>query len=183
MNGDSDERTVEDVMETRDRSLAVNYEPHDILQQFLERKLQAHGYEVEQYGLDDRHSDDLQFSGKPDLRVYVDEELVAYIEVKSKRASSDEWFGRLNRRHWDNYLYGNEEFTGAKELSVPVFIYFGVVEEDDNRIIRDGFIEVNGEDQVVEGFRSYGNTVIELDETDTRNYQWLNYRLRSDNDD
>lgn len=175
-----DERSVEDVQEVRDRSLADAYEPHDVLQRFVVNKLTAHGYRTEQFGIDDRHSDDLKFSAKPDLAVTDDGDCVGYVEIKSKELTSADWFGRLNKRHWENYLYGGEGFAGAHNVDVPVILAFGVVDTDTNLVCRHGFIEVSGSEQVDGGFVAHGNVVVKLDENRVRNVHWLNERLQGD---
>jgi hypothetical protein len=165
-------------LNARDRSLEHNYAPHDVAQDFIRRRLVGTGYDVEQCGIDKRHADVVEYSGKPDLKVFRGEELLAYIEVKSKRADNDGWFGRLNRRHFENYLHGSEDFIGAANLSVPVLLYFAVVDEDRQLIIRDGFIPVESEDQIETGFTSKGNAVVCLDEDDVRNFQWFRWKTQ-----
>lgn len=169
-------RTAEELLEVRDNDIVTNYQPHDIAQHVLIDRLEGAGYVVEQHGTDDRHGE-VKFGDGPDLAVYeLDEEaegenLLGYVEVKSKRAGNEEWFGRLNRRHFEEYL------SVARESPVPVFIYFAVVDMDEGMVTRDGFIEVQSPDQIETGLMSKGNAVVCLDETDTRNFTWLYYRL------
>jgi hypothetical protein len=160
---------------------AQNYDIHDILQYHLTDRLSMIGLDVEQFGFDgDRGSKNYDAGFGPDLKIYADGELCAYIEVKSKRlsANGDEWYGRLDKQHYDEYLYGNEHgFDGAKNEDVPVVIYFGVVDEESGVIVRDGFIEVESEEQVQDGFRLGGDIVVTLDKDDERNIHWLLYEL------
>ncbi len=159
----------------------TNYEPHDCLQNYLTDRLSMIGLDVEQFGYDgDRSAKDYSGGYGPDLRIYAGGELCAYIEVKSKRlsANGDEWYARLDKDHWEEYLYGHEHgFDGAKNEDVPVVIFFGVVDEDTGVIVRDGFIPVENEEQVQDGFRLGGNIVVTLDKDDERNIHWLLYEL------
>lgn len=169
-------------MTTEKNQFKVNYEPHDTLQNYLVDRLAMIGLETEQYGTDgDRSYQENPEGGYgPDLKVYADGELCAYIEIKSKRLerNGDEWYGRLDKRHWEEYLYGNDhDFNGAKNEDVPVVIFFGVVDESTGVIVRDGFIPVEDEDQVQEGFRAGGDIVVTLDKDDERNIHWLLYEL------
>jgi len=177
----SNNHTVESIQNVRERSFQQQYEAHDVLQDHLKKQLTTRGFDYKQYGVDDRTADEIYFSGRPDFAVSFGNRLVAYVEVKSKRLSSGdgEWFGRLNRRHWENYLHGSDEFAGAESLDVPVILYFGVIDEEKELVIRDGFIEVSHEDQVQNGFTVHGNVVLCLDEDDVRNFQWFTYRTLS----
>lgn len=155
-----------------------DYNIHDVLQNYFETNVELAGLEVEHYGTDDRHAN-LRRGYGPDLAVYNADELLCYVEVKSKRLSSDDWYGRLDRHSWEDYLYGDEDgfFNGAKEVDVPVFLYFGVVDEDKDDVIRDGFIQIDDEDQVVEGFKVHGDVVVELDTVQSRNFNWFYRQL------
>ena len=169
-------------MSTDENLFRDNYVPHDILQNYLVDRLSMIGLTTEQYGTDgDRSYQKNPESGYgPDLKVYAEDELAAYVEIKSKRldANGDEWYGRLDKRHWEEYLYGNNfDFDGAKNEDVPVVIFFGVVDDSTGVIVRDGFIPVEDEDQVQEGFRVGGDIVVTLDKDDERNIHWLLYEL------
>lgn len=158
-----------------------NYTVHDILQDYLTDRLCMAGLDVEQFGTDgDRSTKDYSGGYGPDLKVYKQGELAAYVEIKSKRLakSGDEWYARLDKKHFDQYLYGHDfGFDGAKNEDVPVVIFFGVVDEDSGIIVRNGFIPVEDEDQIEEGFRSHGDIVVTLDKDDERNIHWLLYQL------
>jgi hypothetical protein len=134
--------TEQELQQVRDNDLETNYEPHDIAEEFLTYRLErVYDCHVEAHGDDARHAEAVYFGDGPDQAVYHDEddeEPVGYIEVKSKRLSTgEEWFGRVNRRHWNHYV----EF--AESVDVPVYIYMTLVDEDDGAIVREGFIEVN----------------------------------------
>lgn len=167
-------------MSSTEGEFKSNYIPHDILQEYLIDRLAMVGLECEQYGTDgDRGYKENPSSGYgPDLKVFADGDLCGYVEVKSKRLerNGDEWIGRLDKSHFEEYLYGNDhDFDGAKEEDVPVIIYFGLI--DDETIIRDGFIPVKDEDQVQEGFRNGSDIVVTLERDDFRNLTWLLYKL------
>jgi len=159
----------EELREVRDRSLVAAYQPHDVAQDFLEDRLDFHGFIVEQHGTDDRYSDDVYLGHGPDIAVYrlredvrrnyegigstyiesdtgrfcsrTDAyELVAYIEIKSKELPS--WFGRCNRRHFTEYV------NFSNEVSVPVFIWFALVDSESETVHRDALFEVEGVEQI-----------------------------------
>jgi len=138
--------TVESLMEVRDRSLEEAYNVHDVGYEFLVRRLLQHDFVVVDHGDDARSADEVYMGDGPDLAVYSEaedggrDELLAYIEIKSKE--SPEWFGRCNERHFKEYV----NFT--KEVDVPVFIWFALVDVADERLRRDAFFEVTGRDQI-----------------------------------
>jgi len=133
-------QTVAEVQSVRDRSLEEAYEVHDVGYEICTRKLNRHGFTVEDHGDDERHADEILYGDGPDLAVYHDDELVAYMEIKTKE--SQEWFGRCNKRHFTEYV----AFTDA--VDVPVYIWFGLVDADTGICKRDAFIEVTDTDQV-----------------------------------
>ncbi len=134
--------TVEGVNEVRDRPLEEAYSVHDVGYEMLVRRLQRHGFHVEDHGDDKRHLDRIVFGEGPDLVVYDEDggEKVAYIEIKCKE--SEQWFGRCNRRHFTEYV------NVANEVDVPVFIWFALLDADENTLLRDGFFEVKDTDQI-----------------------------------
>lgn len=135
--------TVEQVMAVRDRPLEESYKDHDVGQQILIKQLQAHGFTVEEHGDDARHADKVFYGDGPDLAVYKDEdddEPCAYIEIKCK--TKPRWFGRCNLRHYKEYVNFNNE------VDVPVFIYFSLIDRDDNYAHREAFVEVADTDQI-----------------------------------
>lgn len=141
--------TEQEVMAVRDRPLVEAYETHDVGMVHLKTRLQAHGFDVEDYGDDARHADEVFYGDGPDLKVYNgdsedrdtdDEELVAYIELKVK--TSQEWFARCNRRHFNEYV----NFTN--EVDVPVFIWFALVDDETEQLHRSAFFEVEDTDQI-----------------------------------
>ena len=161
--------TPEEVMSVRDRTLAESYRAHDIGQEILIAQLKSRGFYVEQHGDDARHADEVFYGSGPDLAVYrlaedvqpntdglgstfIDTatgqfvareralELVAYVECKCKEQA--EWFGRCNLRHFREYV------SFANEESVPVFIWFALVDGDEERVLRSAFVAVEDTDQI-----------------------------------
>jgi len=142
--------TVEGVNSVRDRPLTESYKVHDFGEAILKTRLQNHGYTVEDHGDDARHVDRIVFGDGPDLAVFDGGELVAYIEIKCKE--SQEWYGRCNRRHFNEYV------NFSSEVDVPVFIWFSLVDTDEDVCLRDGFFQVESTDQI-------DGEVIEADST------------------
>jgi hypothetical protein len=139
--------TEEQLMSVRDRSLEEAYEPHDVGQNLLESRLEAHGFTVIHHGDDARHADDVFFGDGPDIALYTcpeneveEEDPVAMVEVKTKE--EPEWFGRLNKRHFKEYV------SKASEVEVPVFLWFALVDTDEEAVLRDAFLEVEDTSQI-----------------------------------
>lgn len=161
--------SVERLHEVRDRSLVDAYEVHDVGQAVLQSRLEASGFHVVQHGDDARHVDGVYYGDGPDLAVYTVDDgfevnndglgsqfietssgqfvppqtaltLACYIEIKCKE--SPEWFGRCNRRHYNEYVNFNNE------VDVPVFIWFAYVDSDEELIHRDAFVEVEDSGQL-----------------------------------
>lgn len=140
--------TEESLMEVRDRTLVEAYDVHDTAESYLVHRLERAGYHVEPFGDDARHADEVFYGDGPDQRVRRDEDgaVLADIEVKSKRlAQGEAWFGRLNRRHYNEYV------EHAEAVDHPVFIYFALVDEaeqdqDSDVIVREAFLPVTGEE-------------------------------------
>lgn len=135
--------TEADLAEVRDRSLVENYTVHDVAEDYLIERLERAGYHVEPFGDDARHADEVFFGDGPDQRVFetgdADEHLCD-IEVKAKRLEQgDEWFCRLNRRHYNEYV------EHAQEQDQPVFVFFALVDEGEDCIVREAFVEIDGE--------------------------------------
>lgn len=136
----ADDLTVEQLHEVRDRPLDEAYETHDIGHTYLTAKLKRHGFVVEDHGDDARHADEVFYGEGPDIAIYDsedDSDPVAYIEIKVK--TDPAWFGRCNLRHFGEYC----SFSG--EVDVPVFIWFALVDEDDEQIHREAFVEVDAD--------------------------------------
>jgi len=179
-------QTVTQVQAVRDRSLEEAYEVHDVGYEIITRRLQRHGFVVEDHGDDARHADEILYGDGPDLAVYrrcenimsndsglgstysnIDtgrfvshedaHELVGYIEIKTKE--KERWFGRCNRRHFDEYV------NFSREVNVPVFIWFALVDSDENVCLRDGFFRVEDTDQI-NGEVIETNTTLVVDEQD-----------------
>jgi len=53
--------STEELMEVRDQTLEEAYETHDIGQDLLVARLEAHGFEVVFHGDDARHADEVYF--------------------------------------------------------------------------------------------------------------------------
>jgi len=158
--------TVEGVNEVRDRPLEEAYSVHDIGYEMIVRRLKRHGFYVEDHGDDKRHLDRIVFGEGPDLVVYDEEEgeKLAYIEIKCKE--KEQWFGRCNRRHFNEYV------NVANEVDVPVFIWFALLDTDEQTLLRDGFFEVEDTDQIDGEIKSdteyvfYEEDLQEVTETD-----------------
>jgi len=158
--------TVEGVNEVRDRPLEEAYDVHDIGYEMIVRRLERHGFYVEDHGDDKRHLDRIVFGEGPDLVVYNEEdgEMLAYIEIKCKE--KEQWFGRCNRRHFNEYV------NVANEVDVPVFIWFALLNADEQTLLRDGFFEVEDTDQIDGEIKSdteyvfYEEDLQEVTETD-----------------
>jgi len=135
--------TVEQLMQVRDRGLAEAYVPHDVGTEYITTKLETHGYHIQAHGDDARHADDVYMGDGPDLAVYEnegDEEPIAYIEIKTKE--DPEWFGRLNLRHFHEYV------NFSNEQDVPVWLWFALVDSDTETIHRTAWLQVQHTDQI-----------------------------------
>ena len=118
--------TEESLMEVDDRTLVETNDAHNAAESILVHRLEGEGFHVERGAANARHADEVFYGDGPDQRVRRDEDgaVLADIEIKSKRlAQGEEWFGRLNRRHYNEYVEHNET------VSHPVFIYFALVDE------------------------------------------------------
>lgn len=146
--------TEDAVMNVRDRSLEEAYADHDIGTTFLFRRLRSHGFTPVAFGDDKRHADAVLYGDGPDVRVCdgeiapeeateaeLDAQTVAFIEIKTK--TSQEWFGRCNRRHFTEYV------NFARERETPVFIWFALIDADAEQLRRDAFFRVRDTDQAV----------------------------------
>jgi len=140
MTLEESDKTVEEVQAVRDRSLAEAYQPHDVAEEILTQRLERHGFDVIQHGDEARHADQILFGEGPDKEITYNGETVAFIEVKSKEQA--EWFGRCNLRHFKEYV------NFSNEVDVPVMIWFGLVDAEDNICKRSGFFEVEDTDQI-----------------------------------
>jgi hypothetical protein len=159
------------VGESRENTLAENYTKHDIAEQWVTGKLKRHGFTVEKLGIDKRHDMDAESSVCPDLRVSSNGNLCGYIEPKSKSVEYPQWFGRLNYRHFKEYL------NFIENEDVPLLLYFAIVDEDgmEPKVLREDFIAVYSMDQIVETMvpQSNPNKVVQLDEDDYRSWPWV----------
>lgn len=163
-------------------SFKANYSKHDVLETYLRGRLEWYGFTVEAYGIDKRHTEDAITDDKPDLRVKRNSETVGYIEVKSK--SSEEWMGKLNLRHFKKYLYGDDTeddpFVGAQSASVPVYLFFGVVDVDASTLSSELILPVLTESQMGNPFTVHGNKVVQLNLDDDLQWDAMVERLLSE---
>ncbi len=155
--------TPEQVMSVRDRSLEEAYEVHDIGHDMLVKRLKAHNFEVEDHGDDARHADEVFYGDGPDLAVYQDGEIIAYIEIKCKE--KEKWFGRCNLRHYEEYV------NFSNEVDVPVFIWFALVEDGSSVIHREAFVEVEDTDQINGDVTEITDIEIVFHEADVKNVE------------
>jgi hypothetical protein len=157
--------TEEELLNVRDRPLTESYEVHDVGYDFLVRRLTRHDLLVVDHGDDNRHVDDVIYGDGPDLAVHQTGEdgglgeLLAYIEIKTKE--SPEWFGRCNERHFKEYV------NFANEVDVPVFIWFALVDSEDERLLRDGFVRVETRDQIEGDVIEVSERAVVFDPEDT----------------
>jgi len=155
--------SVESLMQVRDRPLEEAYKSHDVGMDILTSRLEAHGFHCEDHGDDARHADEVLYGDGPDVAVYrhfdeLDQEAVdlkCYIEVKTK--TDPEWFGRCNLRHFREYV----QFS--RNTDVPVFIWFSLIDEDDDQLHRDAFIEVEDTGQISEDSVDVSDTEVVFD--------------------
>lgn len=177
---------MESLQAVRNNSLVENYEPHDILQEYYETRMESMDFAIEQWGMDDRHAKDVTEGYGPDIACYKDLDARGFIEFKAKRLSSsgDDWFGCLNKRHLKEYANHDSEHD------VPTAIVFGVVDMDRGAIVREAVFFVDEMEFVfpqddwdekaddVDHYRySQGNPVACLDLDNGRNFQHLLYRF------
>lgn len=96
--------------------LVSNYETHDSVEDLFRAQCRLNGLTVEQFGIDKRHDDGdgIIYDDKPDLAIYDGDELVGYVDVKSKTGPS--FMGRFNERHYRHYL------GRAQADDVPVYV-------------------------------------------------------------
>ena len=118
------------------------YDAHDIAERHVTTHLEHMGFVVEPWGIDMREDDSVLGDDKMDLKVREQPSnppmdsgsLAGLMEVKTKR--SEDWFGVVNRHHFRKYL------ARVHEHDVPGFIYMSLLDDDEESIVRDTFIEV-----------------------------------------
>jgi len=153
--------SVEALAEVRDRPLEEAYKTHDMAESILVSMFETHGYYCEQHGDDARHADEVFYGDGPDQAIYRGnacvpaEQPLCYVEVKAK--TDPEWFGRCNLRHFREYV----QF--ARDTDVPVFIWFALIDEDDDQLHRDAFIEVEDTGQISEDSVDITDTEVVFD--------------------
>lgn len=149
--------SVDQVMAVRDRPLTESYEVHDVGMEILVGMLESQGFHCEDHGDDARHADEVLYGDGPDIAVYtgnacvLTDDPLCYIEVKTKESA--EWFGRCNLRHFREYV------SFAKDVDVPVFIWFAYLDSESGQLHRDAFFEVEDTDQI-------DGDVVDLQETE-----------------
>lgn len=156
---DDDDDDKAPLLDHDTRTLAENYSVTDIADEYCRTRLDWYGFETEQYGKDDRHNtDEVTYGGRPDLRVTQDDEAVGYVEVKTKRTTSADWYGRLNKHHWEKYLHGEPEkgWDGANTLDKPVWIFMSVVDESQHTIVKECVIPVREDTDIQYSFSGQG---------------------------
>jgi len=153
--------SVESLMQIRDRPLEEAYQLHDLAQDMFVSMMESHGYHCEQHGDDARHADEVLYGSGPDVAVYEGDacvptdDPVMYTEIKSKE--DPEWFGRCNLRHFREYV----QFS--RDTDVPVFIWFALIDEDDDQLHRSAFIEVEDTGQISEDSVDITDTEVVFD--------------------
>lgn len=128
MQRDSD--ITSDMLDRPDwNSLKQNYSKHDIGEAYFTGRMNQLGYDVENWGIDmrdDGGEDGVIFDNKMDLRMWDDDTLVGICDIKTK--SSMSWMGKFNLRHLAHYAHW------ADEYDVPVFVYFTIVDVDEETV-------------------------------------------------
>lgn len=166
-----------------------NYNLHDVVESYLNYRLRWYGFDVRDYGVDERHADTVINSVRPDIKVVDDGEVVGYVDAKAKDIEYESWFGKMNERAFEGYLYGHdgesddyddeEQFAGAIDGDVPVWIGMYVV--DGESIVRETYIPVRGYEQIKHTFtaRHDGNRVVVFEESEYRDWSALvsSYRV------
>ena len=156
------------LMRDEGNDLASNYDLHDVAEAHIHELLTDNGLMMVPWGIDMRHDDDaLIFGDRMDLFVfdpqfgeYMDMEirLGSVIEVKSK--SHRRWMGKMNERHWNNYLDVDDR------MPVPCFVVFCQI--DDDEIVDERWCRVD-EAEVLHRFTfPDGNKGVKVGQTHTR---------------
>lgn len=158
--------TPEQLMEVRDKPLKESYESHHVAKNVLVARLEhEYGFHVVEHGDEAPHAEEVFYGSGPDLLVYEDdteEQLCCAIEIKSKNDEKAEWYGRLNRRHYNDYV------AKAADMDVPFFLYFCLVDMDCGAITREGLLEVQGEEiegkvhEIEDGWVGFDNSNLEV---------------------
>jgi len=116
------------------------YEAHDIAETQVITHLSHVGLDVEAWGIDMRHDNSVLGDSKMDLKAFDGDALAALIEIKTKR--NPDWYGVLNRQHFRKYLvhaHDHDVFTG---------IYMSLLDEANERLIRDAIIPIQEWDEL-----------------------------------
>jgi len=157
-------------MDTEWNSLLNNYDKHDWGEAHLKGRIKQRGLQIEDWGIDQRHDDGgLIFDNKMDLRLWEAQngqsflpdtinagygnttlqqtypsfslgddfsqfewELKGIGDVKTKSSSS--WLGKFNLRHLAHYA------QHAAAYDVPVFVYFTLIDEDNESVGEEEYI-------------------------------------------
>lgn len=180
----SDDATDSEPLLAHDkRTLAEQYEKSDIAVAYITERLEWYGFDVEHVGRDDRHNDDTPvYGGMPDLKIsgIKDDAVCGYIEVKAKSQQYANWMGRLNKHQWEKYLGGctieyddgSEEWPGARELSIPIFVAMVCVDDNESTVTEEFYIPVHSNDQIEYEFDAQGGKkrVVTIDEEHHRSW-------------
>lgn len=125
------------------------YETHDVAEAQVVSWADGMGFEIENWGIDMRHQQDVLGDDKMDLRFHTEahdnasdetwpvDNLVAQVDIKSK--TNPDWFGITNRSHFRKYL------AHAHATDVPTAIYMSLL--DDEAVTRECYIPIEQWDE------------------------------------
>ena len=129
------ERSIDTLQRPDGNDLQSNYSMHDVGEAYFVGRMNERGYHAEQWGIDMRDEDDkLIYDDKMDLRVWDTEARISCLcvtDVKTK--STKDWLGIFNQRHLVKYT------KWADLYDVPVFVYFTLVNTDDDTVGAENF--------------------------------------------
>lgn len=124
------------------------YELHDMAETHFDTWVSRLDLRVEQWGINCRDDEHVLGDDKMDLRLYDGDNLVAVVEIKSKRRNS--WFGIINRDHYAHYLKQYVE-----EDRVPFYIYMCHLDEREVMDGETGFVIANDAFIPIQGWRDF----------------------------
>jgi len=132
-------------------TLESAYAKHDVGEAFFTGRCVEVGFTVEAWGIDMRGADEMIYDDQMDLRLWrgvgdevvanqPDGELAAVADVKTK--ANDDWMGICNLRHLVHYA------EWAVEFDVPVFVFFTMVDADNDVVGDESFSVVIDPDDI-----------------------------------
>lgn len=133
--------TADDLDRPEGNSLVENYQKHDIGHRETVERLDERDCEVVDWGIDMRHDDGddgIIYDDKMDLKVLMDGEVIALIDVKTKGSPS--YMGQFNERHYVKY-HGH-----AESFDVPTFVVMYHVDYESDTIYDSFVFEVGSDD-------------------------------------